>query len=452
MKAHSSAKPEHSRHHGSSDRGGHGHRQQATAALDSRPEMEQQQGLLSLMAGSQRLQRKCACGAPSAAGGSCAACEAKANGAGSQVLQKKLAIGATADPLEREADRIADQVMAGPAQSPLSSAPAQIQRFTGQVGGQMDTAPASVERVLASSGKPLEAGLRRDMELRFGHDFSKVRVHTDGPAHASASAIDAIAYTAGRHIVFADGHYAPDTPSGRHLLAHELTHTIQQGAAAGGLIQRTFQASKSNCVAARNNAPADVDTELAAMDVRASGIAGDAATALKVTPVDPTVRAALKARFGLPPVFPSGRSMNRLTGAGVANQDTAIAGEVSILARRLSLSKRLFSQPIFYRCVGPDGGSTIGGCTVNDATCGVAGTGFSCNGVGAIFMCPDFWNRFGSTDERALVLVHESLHIIFGDVHESVPQGSGGRYRNASCYESFISDITGVPVSDTCPP
>jgi hypothetical protein len=107
---------------------------------------------------------------------------------------------------------------------------------------------------------------------------------------------------------------------------------------------------------------------------------------------------------------------------------------------------------MFYRCVGPDGGSTIGGCTVNDATCGAAGTGFSCNGVGAIFMCPDFWNRFGSTDERALVLVHESFHIIFGNVGESVPPGSGGRYRNASCYESFISDITGVPVSDTCPP
>ena len=71
------------------------------AVLDSRPEIAQQNSLLGLMAGSPRLQRKCAYGAPSAAGGSCAASEGKDTGAGSQVLQKKLAIGAADDPLER---------------------------------------------------------------------------------------------------------------------------------------------------------------------------------------------------------------------------------------------------------------------------------------------------------------------------------------------------------------
>ena len=115
MKAQSTAKPEQSRHQDSRDRGGQGQGQQAIAVLDSRPEMAQQQGLLSLMAGSPRLQRKCACGAPSAAGGSCAACEGKQNSAKPVVLQKQLAIGAADDPLEREADRVADQVMRIPA-------------------------------------------------------------------------------------------------------------------------------------------------------------------------------------------------------------------------------------------------------------------------------------------------------------------------------------------------
>ena len=228
MKAQSTAKPEQSRHQDSLDRGGQGQGQQAMAVLDSRPEMAQQQDLLSLMAGSPRLQRKCACGAPSAAGGSCAACEGKQNRAKPVVLQKQLAIGAADDPLEREADRVADQVMAAPAHSAVSGAPLRIQRFQNQGGGQMDKAPASVERVLASSGRPLEPGLRRDMEQRFGHDFSRVRLHTDAEAGRSAQDVNASAYTAGHNIVFGMGRFAPGTHEGRRLIAHELTHVVQQ--------------------------------------------------------------------------------------------------------------------------------------------------------------------------------------------------------------------------------
>jgi hypothetical protein len=141
------------------------------------------------------------------------------------------------------------------------------------------------------------------------------------------------------------------------------------------------------------------------MDTRAGEIAAEVATALEADPVDASVRTALENRFGLPPVFANGRSMNRLSGASVADQDTAIAGELGILARRYRLSARLFTQPIFYRCVGPEGGSSIAGCTVTNATC-ANGDALSCTGIGAIFMCSNFWTRFGSTDERALVLVH----------------------------------------------
>jgi hypothetical protein len=226
MKARSPAKPEQSRHQDSRDRGGQG--QQAMAVLDSRPEMAQQQSLLSLMAGSPRLQRKCACGAPSAAGGSCAACEGKQNSAKPVVLQKQLAIGAADDPLEREADRVADQVMAAPSHSAVSGAPLRIQRFQNQGGGQMDKAPASVERVLASSGRPLDPALQQDMEQRFGHDFSRVRLHTDAEAERSARDVNAHAYTVGSNIVFGADQFSPATRSGRQLIAHELAHVVQQ--------------------------------------------------------------------------------------------------------------------------------------------------------------------------------------------------------------------------------
>ena len=236
MKAHSSAKPEHSRHHGSSDRSGHGHGQQATAVVDNRPEMEQQQGLLSLTVGSPRLQRKCACGSPSAASGSCAACDARGIGASSNVLQKKLAIGSVDDPLEREADRVADEVMrmtvheATPLDLGQPSRP-MVSRL-GESAALGGDAPSSVHAILASPGQPLPPSARSFVEPRFGYNFGQVRVHTDGLAQQSAREINAHAYTVGSHVVFGAGRYAPDTTGGKHLLAHELTHVLQQRAHA----------------------------------------------------------------------------------------------------------------------------------------------------------------------------------------------------------------------------
>ena len=85
-----------------------------------------------------------------------------------------------------------------------------------------------VHEVLRSAGQPLDSATRTFMEPRFGHHFSHVRVHTDAKAAESARQLNALAYTVGRDVVFAAEQYAPHTTSGRHLLAHELTHTIQQ--------------------------------------------------------------------------------------------------------------------------------------------------------------------------------------------------------------------------------
>jgi Domain of unknown function (DUF4157) len=93
--------------------------------------------------------------------------------------------------------------------------------------GKATVSPITRE-VLRSPGRPLDPGVRDLMESRFGHDFSRVRVHSDTDAASSAQAINALAYTAGSHIVFGAGRFAPETQAGRRLLAHELAHVIQQ--------------------------------------------------------------------------------------------------------------------------------------------------------------------------------------------------------------------------------
>jgi hypothetical protein len=160
-------------------------------------------------------------------------------------FQAKLAIGAVDHPLEREADRVADQVMqvAG-ARAEISASAPRISRMCSEceeeedkklrakaeggmpAGGQ---APTIVHDVLRSPGQPLDATTRAYMEPRFRQDFSRVRVHSDERASESARAIGAYAYTAGQDVVFARGQYSPSTQAGRKLLAHELTHVVQQG-------------------------------------------------------------------------------------------------------------------------------------------------------------------------------------------------------------------------------
>jgi hypothetical protein len=186
------------------------------------------------MASSPRVQRQCACGAPSAGGGSCAACEEKASLKGLQ--RKALAIGAADDPLEREADQVAERVMRMEVQA---ETPVETSRLSKSVVSRSTDgaavageAPASVHATVASPGQPLGLSVRTFFEPRFGADFSQVRVHTGELAQQSARDVHALAYTVGSHVVFGAGLYAPDTASGKHLLAHELTHVQQQGVQA----------------------------------------------------------------------------------------------------------------------------------------------------------------------------------------------------------------------------
>ena len=242
------------------------------------------------------LQRQCACGNHTAAGGECTECSTKKTG-----LQRKLTIGASNDPLEREADRIADQVMAAPMHSAVRNAPPRIQRFSGQSNAETAEAPVSVDQALASPGRPLEPTLRQDMEQRFGHDFSRVRVHSGEAAEQSARDVNAHAYTVGRDIVFGAGRFAPGTHDGRRLIAHELTHVIQQ--TATGL---TIQAELG--VGERNN-----PTEREADDMARHVMEGTPAGPIR--PDSQTLRRGGGAiDIELVPVAPEGRKENEKLG------------------------------------------------------------------------------------------------------------------------------------------
>ncbi len=98
----------------------------------------------------------------------------------------------------------------------------------GAVASMLEEERSPVHDVINSGGRPLEPDVRADMEARLGHDFSDVRVHDDSAAAASATAVNAHAYTVGSNVVFQRDKYEPSSQEGKTALAHELTHVVQQ--------------------------------------------------------------------------------------------------------------------------------------------------------------------------------------------------------------------------------
>jgi hypothetical protein len=167
-------------------------------------------------------------------------------------VQAKLTVRQPGDTYDQEADRIAEQVIrmpepqlqcncpyGGEQPRPRTEHPGhEPERVrTKQVGasdlGQI-AAPPVVDEVISSPGQSLEPAVREFMERRFDHDFSRVRIHSDRKAAESAQTMGALAYTVGHNIVFGAGQYAPGAVEGQRLLAHELTHVVQQTSQEGG--------------------------------------------------------------------------------------------------------------------------------------------------------------------------------------------------------------------------
>ena len=179
-------------------------------------------------------------------------------------VQAKLTVGAPGDAYEEEADRVAEQVMRMPEpgmpeddELPQPGAVPAIQRLCADCEDELARQPllqeddeerarARIEpgtevpevgaetehqvRQLRGGGRPLPASARAFFEPRLGHDLGPIRVHEDAPAAGTARALRAQAFTRGPDLVFGPGRYAPETETGRRLLAHELVHGIQQGA------------------------------------------------------------------------------------------------------------------------------------------------------------------------------------------------------------------------------
>jgi outer membrane protein OmpA-like peptidoglycan-associated protein len=188
-----------------------------------------------------RLQRKCECG------GVCDHCKEEAS------WQAKLSVSQPGDSLEQQADRVADAVMRMEDGKSLTAVDSGAGTHSVQPSPELDIEKANEEidiyakadrspgaaspspsSVVLSDldgyGQPLPKHVRSFMESRMGYDFSAVRVHADPRASDMAASVRARAFAHRNHVVFRAGEYSPNTAGGRHLLAHELTHTIQQGA------------------------------------------------------------------------------------------------------------------------------------------------------------------------------------------------------------------------------
>lgn len=195
-------------------------------------------------------------------------------------FQPKLSINSPNDIYEQEADVVAEKVMRMQSNENtfFKAVPNFIQRKCAHceeeeklqkkgngLTGNSFVAPDNAAAVLSSVGTPLDASIRSFMEPKFGYDFSNVQIHDDAKANESSLQINALAYTHKNHIVFGGGQYQPSTVAGKQLLAHELTHVIQQSGGA-----TTIQRKPASCIegAVQTGTYASVvsETDFAALD------------------------------------------------------------------------------------------------------------------------------------------------------------------------------------------
>ena len=189
-------------------------------------------------------------------------------------IQTKLKIGQPNDKYEKEADRIAEKIMTMPSSTCVSYEEERLQpklideispiiqrqeteeeeeekeiiqpkRVTDEEAKEIPEIETYISRT-RGSGNPLPPAHRAFMEKRFGVDFSNVRIHADSEAARMARALNAEAFTYGRDVYFGEGRYKPETTEGKKLLAHELTHVVQQGLIKKKIRPKIFK--KSNFV------------------------------------------------------------------------------------------------------------------------------------------------------------------------------------------------------------
>ncbi|WP_313915780.1 DUF4157 domain-containing protein [Tahibacter sp.] len=285
--------------------------------------------------------------------------------------------------------------------------------------------PQAVGEGLDSPAQPLDMATRAFFEPRLQHDLSDVRVHAGARAAASAAAVRAQAYTVGRDLVFGEGRYDPHSGSGRELLAHELTHVVQQSAAGPPRLQR--RVVDSDYMLPCRAAPGRDAATLRAREQQGAAWATAAATALRATPISETARKLLWRRIRRD-----------------ANDPRVRCRMIPTLADRFErIAKALRDDIIRYDC------SITGEPT------------FLCNGSIAVAwpilsstinLCSPYWST--SPQEQALTLMHECMHLYFGT--RGIADGSAGGFDTAECYPAFALELAGLTLGPTenanCPP
>jgi hypothetical protein len=330
----------------------------------------------------------------------------------------RLAVGRADDPLEREAETVAARIAdpAGGEVTVAGRAPAAaVRRDCGCGGTCKDCVTDEVEPVLRSTGEPLAADVRARMEPRFGVDFSAVRLHHDAAAASSALALGAHAYTLGADIVFGAGRYAPETPDGMHLLAHELTHVVQAARGAPARVRRL--GANPGCSVAEANA-----IHQGIFDAR--GWLNKAIPKLEATPLSAPVLASMRRNFGA---------------------TYGAAPDAPLIVGRLRTARTAIGT-IPYGCAG-----------AVDATCAAGPCGYAVAGSHAATICTN--NTLTAAPDAVYVagcVLHEGLHATFSgftvDEYSGWHghSGSTGTYPgtgtdpllNADSYTSLVMDLS----------
>lgn len=371
-------------------------------------------------------------------GGICHACPAR--------VQAKLKISQPGDKYEEEADQVAERVMQMSADDILRRQCSTCHTDEDEVlrpkelPGQAPSAapqagvPPLVHEVLRSPGRPLDPATYAFMEPRFGHDFSKVRIHNDAQAAESARAVNSEAYTIGSDVVFGAGHYVPHSSGGKFLIAHELTHSIQQLIGGFQMIQRRVIPANVSCHATGLTNPnlsgADAVRAIADADAEAITLARRAELLLDFNllltlagePVDPTFDTILREELGLTLTNPA---------------HFRLIEQQRVRFQRVR--ELLESGYLRYLCRG----NTVRliGCLQD--SCG-GDYAFTCPSNRLVVLCQSFWNEPG---ERPATILHEPFHILF---HMAQHAPSALRRADASCFEAFAMRLSGQPAPSTC--
>jgi hypothetical protein len=339
--------------------------------------------------------------------------------------QAKLTVGAPDDAFEREADHVAEQVMRMPEpEVAAAGAPPQVQRLCAECEEEMQAKeePGETPEVpdgfaqrfsaLHGTGRPLPTAERAFFEPRFGRDFANVRLH-DGPAASElAGSVHARAFTVGDSIVLGAGRYAPGTSDGRQLLAHELTHVVQQGGGGGDQTVRR-QTIHASCK--------EQEAVVSEAWVEGQRLAHETAESLShiVDLLD----------LGGDPAKIAPESLQKIRNAfGI---ERFLRGDPDLLDL-LDRFRRI------------EGGFTAGKtlrCDTDAAKTGKDECGwriaFVLRGNSTdIFLCPSFFDSEKTLTERGGGLVHEMSHSVLGTVHKGIVEKT---YPNAlfNCGSAF---------------